>query len=192
MRDTSDPDARHPSAPDPDLPGPVPDVGDVCALVAAVEERLHHMLGTFHLDVARLYGVTVVDRDAMRSHGDAGNDDAAFRLSALAQHPDVYELLADSASALGRMFDAVVLVTTGWAAPLGPDGEVDGPPSISPGRRRVRLCVAVSDAGTASALRFADDPDDVVVDPGLATGSLADAVAAYWKEPPLLEERRRS
>lgn len=182
----SDPD-RH-----PDLPGPSPEVGDVCALVSAVEERLHHMLDTFHLDAARLYGVTVIDPAALAAHCDAGDDDAAFRLSALSEHPDIYDLLTEPASALGRMFDAVVVVTTGWAAPLGPDGEPEGPPSLSPARRRVRLCVAVCDSGTASALRFADEPDDVVVDPGQATGSLADAVARYWAGPPVVGHPERS
>jgi hypothetical protein len=177
---------------DPDRPGRAPDVGDVGALASAVEERIHHMVGSFHLDNARLYGVTVVDADAVRAHGEDGDDDSAFRLSAIAEHPDIYELLTEPTSALGRMFDAVAVVTTGWAAPLGPDGEPDGPPSLSPARRRVRLCVVVSDAGTASALRFADDADSVVIDPGQATGSLADAVARFWDGPPVADTGGRS
>jgi hypothetical protein len=83
------------------------------------------------------------------------------------------------------MFDAAAIVTTGWAAPLGPDGTVDGAPSEHALRRRVRLVVVVADHGVASVLRFADDPDEVVTDPGSATGSLADAITRFWFDPPI-------
>ncbi|MFN5601298.1 MAG: hypothetical protein ACK48T_04130, partial [Acidimicrobiaceae bacterium] len=95
------------------------------------------------------------------------------------------ELLDSPSSALARMFDAAAIVTTGWAAPLGPDGTVDGAPSEHALRRRVRLVVVVADHGVASVLRFADDPDDVVTDPGSATGSLADAITRFWFDPPI-------
>jgi hypothetical protein len=103
----------------------------------------------------------------------------------LAQHPDVYELLDAPSSALARMFDAATIVTTGWAAPLGPDGTVEGAPSEHAQRRRVRLVVVVADHGVASVLRFADQPDDVVTDPGSATGSLAEAITRFWFDPPV-------
>jgi hypothetical protein len=37
----------------------------------------------------------------------------------------------------------------------------------------------------ASVLRFADEPDDVVTDPGSATGSLAEAIERFWFDPPV-------
>jgi hypothetical protein len=37
-------------------------------------------------------------------------------------------------------------------------------------------------------IRFEDAPDDVVVDDGSATGSLAEAIHAYWYDPPVTQE----
>jgi hypothetical protein len=83
------------------------------------------------------------------------------------------------------MFDAAAVVTTGWAAPLAADGTIEGAPSEHAERRRVRLIVVVADNGVASALRFADEPDDVITDPGSATGSLAEAINRFWFDPPV-------
>ena len=98
---------------------------------------------------------------------------------------DAFELLDAPSSALARMFDAAAIVTTGWAAPLRPDGTIEGAPSEHALRRRVRLVVVVADNGVASALRFADEPDEVVTDPGSATGSLAEAITRFWFDPPI-------
>jgi hypothetical protein len=49
----------------------------------------------------------------------------------------------------------------------------------------VRLVVVVADHGVASVLRFADTPDEVVSDPGSATGSLAEAIHHFWFDPPV-------
>jgi hypothetical protein len=46
----------------------------------------------------------------------------------------------------------------------------------------VRLVVVVGDAGVGSVLRFADNPDEIVTDPGNAKGSLADAVEHLWRD----------
>ncbi len=166
-----------------DLPEPCPELPDTVSLATFVEQRLHATLDSFELATARLYGVTVVDSTAF-----AQDDDASFRLSFLAEHPDVYELLETSSSSLGRMFDAAAVVTTGWAAPLGENGEVEGAPSQHAKRRRVRLTVVVSNQGVASVIRFADQPDDIITDPGLATGSLADAINGYWAQGPAFIE----
>lgn len=158
----------------PDSPEPISILPDITDIAVAVEARLHPNLGTFELPGARLYGVNVAGR---------ATDEA--NLCFLAQHPDVYELLDAPSSALARMFDAAAIVTTGWAAPLGPDGNVEGAPSMHAMRRRVRLVVVVADNGVASALRFADEPDEVVTDPGSATGSLAEAINRFWFDPPV-------
>ena len=168
-----------------DLPEPCPQLPDTVSLATFVEQRLHITLDTFELPGAHLHGVTVVDSKCFESDADA-----AFRLSFLAEHPDVYELLEAPSSALGRMFDAVAVVTTGWAAPLGENGEVEGAPSQHAKRRRVRLTVVVSDQGVASVVRFADEPDEIITDAGAATGSLADAIIGYWAQGPAVIESR--
>jgi hypothetical protein len=170
-------------------------------LAVCVEASLHGSLDGFGLRRARLYGVTVVDPDGVHRGADG-----ALRISFLAEHGDVYELLDAPGSAIARMFDAAVVLTCGWAAPVAgqhpaaapggeldedgePVGELDVPPSAHPLRRRVRLVVAISDDGVASVLRFADAPDRVVTDAGAARGSLADAIETMWREPRVVVER---
>lgn len=157
-----------------DMPQPHTVLADIMEIAQGVESKIHELIDTFELPGARLYGINCVDRPTSQPN-----------LCSLAQHPDVYELLDSPSSALARMFDAAAIVTTGWAAPLGPDGSIDGAPSEHALRRRVRLVVVVADHGVASVLRFADQPEDVVTDPGSATGSLADAITRFWFDPPI-------
>ncbi|MFN5651859.1 MAG: hypothetical protein ACK49M_10380 [Actinomycetes bacterium] len=145
----------------------------VMAMAVHAESVLHGMIDSFELPGARLYGINT---------GDAVESAPAPCL--LAQHPDVYALLESPTSGLARMFDAAAIVTTGWAAPLDENGEVQGAPSEHAQRRRVRLVVLVANSGVASVLRFADEPHDVVTDPGSATGSLAEAIERFWYDPP--------
>jgi hypothetical protein len=199
-------DAGDPFGPSSVAPIPTP-----LDLAVCVEASLHGSLDGFGLRRARLYGVTVVDPDGLRRGADG-----ALRISFLAEHGDVYELLDAPGSAIARMFDAAVVLTCGWAARVaghGPEGEepddepggglggesggglgdeppeLDVPPSAHPLRRRVRLVVAISDDGVASVLRFADAPDRVVTDAGAARGSLADAIETMWREPRVVVER---
>ena len=169
------------------------------AIATCVEASLHSSLDGFNLPRARLYGVSIVD-----AKGIASNQDGALRISLLAEHGDVYELLDAPSSAIARMFDVAVVLTCGWAAPLDrneqdddsrSDDEIDDaiddevPPSQHPLRRRVRLVVAVCDKGVASVLRFADTPNDIVTDDGAARGSLADAVKNLWNDPKVVVSR---
>ena len=164
-----------------------------------VEASLHSSLDGFNLPRARLYGVSIVD-----AKGIASNQDGALRISFLAEHGDVYELLDAPSSAIARMFDVAVVLTCGWAAPLDRNEQDDDsrsddaiddaideevPPSQHPLRRRVRLVVAVCDKGVASVLRFADTPNDIVTDDGAARGSLADAVKNLWNDPKVVVSR---
>ncbi len=163
-------------------------------LATCVEASLHTSLDGFDLPRARLYGVSIVNANGVASH-----EDGALRISFLAEHGDVYELLDAPSSAIARMFDAAVVLTCGWAAPISrqdhddhddhetTDDEV--PPSQHPQRRRVRLVVVVCDDGVASVLRFADTPDDIVTDAGSARGSLADAVNNLWCDPKVVVSR---
>lgn len=136
-------------------------------IATLVESGIHNKLvdqydDAFSLESSHLYGVA---------------DDGVFRI---AQHPDVYSMLADEeAVSLAVPFDRIAIVTTGWAAPLNADGECDGAPSAHPERRRVRLTVVGTDEGVVSVLRFQDDADNTIVDEGSATGSLADAIAEF-------------
>lgn len=103
---------------------------------------------------------------------------------AIGSHPDVYELL-DTANVPAEA-QAVLVHTTGWAAPLNSLGEADGAPSQHPQRRRVALMACVTDdafGGTVmgSALGFQDDPEDIITDEGEATGALAQAVVEAWE-----------
>lgn len=181
-------------------------------LATCVEASLHTSLDGFELPRARLYGVSIVDPS-----GVATQQDGALRISFLAEHGDVYELLDAPSSAIARMFDAAVVLTCGWAAPISrrndqddhddhddhdshepfddaqnstnSDSDNDVPPSQHPQRRRVRLVVAVCDSGVASVLRFADTPGDIVTDAGSARGSLADAVNNLWCDPKVVASR---
>ena len=157
-----------------DTPKPKNDLPDIIDIAVGVEAKLHTMLDSFELPGARLYGINCASRPASEPN-----------MCFLAQHPDVYDLLDSPSSALARMFDAAAVVTTGWAAPLAADGTIEGAPSEHAQRRRVRLIVVVADNGVASALRFADEPDDVITDPGSATGSLAEAINRFWFDPPV-------
>jgi hypothetical protein len=165
------------------------------AIATCVEASLHSSLDGFNLPRARLYGVSIVDASGITSQ-----QDGALRISFLAEHGDVYELLDAPSSAIARMFDVAIVLTCGWAAPLNRDGQDDQtrsddeiaddvPPSQHPLRRRVRLVVAVCDKGVASVLRFADTPNDIVTDAGAARGSLADAVKDLWNDPKVVVSR---
>lgn len=153
-------------------------------LATCVEDSLHLSLDGFDLSRARLYGISIVDEQAV-----ARNENGALRITFLAEHGDVYELLEAQTSAIVRMFDAAVVLTCGWAAPIRDDEDDEDesatPPSQHPERRRVRLVVVVGDAGVGSVLRFADTPNDVVTDAGAARGSLADAVTNMWFDCPV-------
>jgi hypothetical protein len=170
----------------PSTPSLTPFITPV-VLATCVEQSLHHSLDGFELRRARLYGISIVDAE-----GVANMDNGALRITFLAEHGDVYELLDAPTSAIVRMFDAAVVLTCGWAAPLDDDSDANDDsvaPSQHPKRRRVRLVVVVGDGGVGSVLRFADTPDDTVTDAGVAQGSLADAVTNLWFDPRVVTTR---
>ena len=90
----------------------------------------------------------------------------------LGRAPDVYDLLDGEYPSAGVV--GLAIHTTGWAAPLNSDGEVEGAPSKHPERRRVALVTVMTAEGMGSALSFADDPDEVITDSS-GTGQLSDA-----------------
>lgn len=111
--------------------------------------------------------------------------DDKLEMKKMGSHPDVYELvdnINNDKLIANTAFDYFALLTTGWAAPLDSDGNVNGAPSKHPERRRVSLLVAVdtdNDNSIVSAIKFADD-DNVVYDYGQATGSLAEAISSLF------------
>jgi len=86
-------------------------------LATCVERSLHLSLDGFDEHQARLYGVSVVDEEAARSQ-----EDGALRITFLAEHGDVYELLDAPTSSVVRMFDGAAVLTSGWAAPINDEG----------------------------------------------------------------------
>ena len=94
---------------------------------------------------------------------------------------DIYEGLYDLIES-GDTFPTakgLAVITTGWAAPLNANGEVEGAPSEHPAKKRVRLTAYVSCEGMASSVAFQDE-DEPAYDEGEAHGSLADALMDTW------------
>ena len=143
---------------------------EIMEVAVATEALLHKVLtattvSPFELDGARVYGVENGETFLLGVHG------------------DIYDLLADEDTRENaKDYSHVAVVTSGWAAPLNAQGEVEGAPSAHPQRRRVRLVVTANAEDVSSVLRFADDPENVITDPGSATGSLADAIRDFVAE----------
>ena len=95
----------------------------------------------------------------------------------LASHGDIYQLIDDVDKSAIQGFDALGLITCGWAAPIAQgENEPEIAPSQHTQRRRVRLFVCVNRQGVASVLRFKDDAENPITDEGEAKGPLAEAV----------------
>lgn len=101
-------------------------------------------------------------------------------ITKVASQPDIYDLIFSVETKVKAEEGIIVLATTGWATPLNQDGEVDGPPSANPDRRRVRLVIGAHAGAFASVMRFEDCQDDVVTDDGEATGTLAEAILSLY------------
>ena len=144
-------------------------------IAVEIEKEIHSLLSKgdeptpFVMEGAHLYGVDYTP-------------EGAPKLMFIESHADVYDLLSNDYNALiASNYAWTLVVTTGWAAPLGADGKVDKAPSQHEQRRRVRLACIANRQSVASVLRFADEPDDVITDEGNASGSLADAIQQFVK-----------
>lgn len=97
----------------------------------------------------------------------------------ISEDPDVYELIENLSEDKTYIYnDFITIKTTGWAAPLNDNGEVDGFPSQHPKRRRVTLLSSVDVINKkviGSTVSFEDD-GELIHDYDTATGSLADAI----------------
>jgi len=159
-----------------DCDHPADPAGRALALVRAFDRRLDHRHDPDRPDPffagASLYGLDVRDPEGLVT-----GDEGAFRQCFIAAAPYVYDLLEGASAALARLYDAAAVVTTGWSAPT--DDLSGMAPRWHPQRRRVRLVVVVDDGGLASALRFADDPDQVAWTTS-GRGPLGDALSGVW------------
>lgn len=102
-------------------------------------------------------------------------------LSFVASSGDVYELLGDPGNKLeASLFDAIAVVTSGWAAPFIPtdDTSMMVAPSKSPNRVRVRVTLLAGVEGVCGSVRFANKPNVALFDEG--RGSLGDALLDFW------------
>lgn len=91
----------------------------------------------------------------------------------IGQADDVYDLL-DNVEPTSLKIVGLAITTSGWAAPLNADGEVEGVPSQHPLRRRVCLVALATADEMLSAMRFAGD-DEITTDTN-GQGMLADAL----------------
>jgi hypothetical protein len=107
------------------------------------------------------------------------NGDAEF----LSEHGDVYKLLKDEnvLEALTAFIEPrFIIVTCGWASPLGNDDE-DVRPSQHSQRRRVRLSLAVDDKNIISVIRFKDDKGNPQTETN-GSGTLADQCRELYNQ----------
>lgn len=128
----------------------------------------------------KIYNLSIVDPEITnaKAYGIKNNEDNMSSIL-VSNCADVYDLIDEiDADKLQTNYNYFSILTTGWAAPLGKNGEVEGAPSKHKDRRRVTLVVGIdidNKALVGSALKF-DDDDEMVFDFGDATGSLATAI----------------
>ena len=125
----------------------------------------------FDLDKARLYVVPVAE---------GGDVDGIAGVVLLDMDENPYRLLRRTRH--HQPILAGCLVATGWCAPFGLDDDANAvPPSSHPRRQRIRLTVAITDAGIASVLRQSDQPEVVHSLPSRGIGDLPDVLDSWWR-----------
>ena len=116
-----------------------------------------------------------------KAYGIKMNSSNELEAVLIKKHEDVYELIEDlSLDKIYLNYSFLSLVTTGWAAPLGKDGEVEGLPSQHKDKRRVTLVSALDINAKeiyGSIIEF-KDTDERVFDFNDATGLLANAISS--------------
>lgn len=118
-------------------------------------------------------------------YGIISNEDSVVA-KLLNSGPDIYLLLSDlSYDKTFTNYQYISLVTTGWAAPLNSDGDIDCPPSQHDMRQRVTLvlCIDVNEKSImGSVIDFENEDMERVYDYNTATGALADAVGDIFED----------
>jgi hypothetical protein len=123
-----------------------------------LEVRLHETVGW--TEGSRLYGLSVLDRDALTDDGDR-----AARIVFLGSG-DVYELLDGESARHAVLFDAMALCCFGVATEL--DTGI---------RRRCRTVLVADHTGQATVNRMRGRPAEPL---GVASGPVADLVARLF------------
>ena len=128
---------------------------------AEVAERMVREMPSQGLSEAGLYGVIETGETFQISSG-----------------PDVYKLLEQTVTSPLKIV-GLAITTSGWAAPLNVDGEMDCPPSEHPDRKRVLLVAVVTADELMSSMRFADSEEVLTEEDG--SGSLAEALCKAFE-----------
>jgi hypothetical protein len=123
----------------------------------------HYLGSNYKMEKAMLFPVTYYDGE--------------YHVGSPISYPDVYALMElDESKSAAKGCDYVAIVTTGWAAPIDEDSDVDTRPSLHRDRRRVRLSMIGKHDEVASIMRFEDDPDNPIYETS-GEGPLVDAVS---------------
>lgn len=93
----------------------------------------------------------------------------------IGRHRDVYELLETCEFPDNNNIVGIAVHTTGWAAPLNENGEVDGAPSQHPERQRCALVVCRTAQDFCSGVKLASR-DEVEYDQSQPQGALWEAL----------------
>ena len=127
----------------------------------------------FSLDFSLMFGVDV---------NEVREDCWATDLTLIGAESDLYDLLEQGIQT-SSIWNTIALVTTGWASPLGENGEVECPPSQHKDKRRLRMVLIgdLLDFGVSSCLRFQDNGEILSVGADEASGLLAEAFQAFMK-----------
>ncbi len=145
-------------------------------IAEAIDKKLHGLLkqekppAPFSIKQARLYGVNVKSDCELAS------------LCLIGENPDIYDLMSEVHHArTAKLFHYFFFVTTGWAAPIGDNGEPsDERPSEHPQRRRVRLLLVGSESGEViTVLRFGDNPEEMEIQDENGKGELMNSLLAF-------------
>lgn len=100
----------------------------------------------------------------------------------IASRDNVYSLLGDPRHKLeAALFDAAAVFTCGWATPFDSEDSLTDEVTLSENPARTRVCVTLIawEDGICGALRFANNPDHVVVNGGYY-GPAGDALLDFW------------
>lgn len=133
-----------------------------------------------------LYNLSTAEKDSgfARAFGIRNNGEGEYNSSLIMSSNDIYMMLEDiNLDKRQDSYDYVTFVTTGWAAPLNENGEIDGRPSDHNQRRRVTLvaCLDINDKKVLGSVIKFDDDENLVFDEGTATGMLNDAILSLVK-----------
>lgn len=139
---------------------------------AQVEQTINAMVrlitdDPFELPEALLLGISYLD---------------GISVNFIASGDNVYALLGDPRHKLeASVFEAAAVVTCGWATPF--DSSESLSDAAEPWNRpeRTRVCVTLIAGGDniCSAIRFANNPDDVIINNGYY-GPAGDALSDFW------------